>query len=137
MSDDKPVLVLTPAAWDAVWAALEEGDGAGLTYRPSDFTDHYLRVGIKGGGCGGFTYDMDLERGQPPAGWLVWHQEDSRFIKGDFDAQPPVRIAVDPISAQYLRGATVDFQRTGIQQGFTFANPNARSTCGCQRSFTT
>ena len=133
--DDKPVLTLTHAAWVAIWGALEESDGASVNYHPATFKDHWLRVGVKGGGCSGFEYDMDLERGlQPPAGWLTWHQQDPEVQAGEC-CDPPIRIAVDRVSAQYLKGVIVDFVTQGLQSGFRFANPLAKSTCGCGQSF--
>lgn len=134
----KPVVTLTPSAWRAVWDALEASDGSSLTYHPSDFTDHYLRVGIHGGGCSGFAYDLDLEAGQPRAGWLVWHQADPHVHNDDCHPphrDPPVRLACDPVSSQYLRGTTIDYVKVGLQSGFRFTNPLAKSTCGCGHSF--
>ena len=80
-----------------------------------------LRVAIQGGGCSGFQYGLGFDSG--PA-------------DGDHELSlEGVRVVVDPYSAPYLRGATVDFM-TGLQEsGFKIDNPNAVSSCGCGHSF--
>ena len=80
-----------------------------------------LRVAIRGGGCGGFEYALGFDRG--PA-------------EGDMEAEfHGVRVVVDPASAQYLDGASLDY-KDGLQgAGFTINNPNAQRTCGCGQSF--
>jgi iron-sulfur cluster assembly protein len=80
-----------------------------------------LRVAIQGGGCSGFQYGLGFDSG--PA-------------EGDHELSlEGVRVVVDPYSAPYLRGATVDFM-TGLQEsGFKIDNPNAVSSCGCGHSF--
>jgi iron-sulfur cluster assembly protein len=81
-----------------------------------------LRVAIQGGGCSGFQYGLGFDRGS---------------VEGDLELeQHGVRVVVDPFSAPYLRGATVDFV-DGIQEsGFKIDNPNASASCGCGHSFT-
>ncbi len=82
-----------------------------------------LRVGVKGGGCSGFSYVLDLCDG--PAG-------------GDevFDSGSGVRIVCDPKSYLYLNGTEVDFSDDEmLGGGFVFNNPNAKSSCGCGASF--
>lgn len=80
-----------------------------------------LRVAIQGGGCSGFQYGLGFDSG-PADGDLELSLEG-------------VRVVVDPYSAPYLRGATVDFL-TGLQEsGFKIDNPNAVSSCGCGHSF--
>jgi iron-sulfur cluster assembly accessory protein len=83
--------------------------------------DSGLRVGVVGGGCSGFQYSLDLEKEQR-AGDMVFEQEG-------------IRIFIDPMSAQYLHGTTVDFVETAYASGFSFQNPQAKSTCGCGSSF--
>src|SRR5690349_21473529 len=80
-----------------------------------------LRVAIQGGGCSGFQYGLGF---------------DSGAADGDVELSlEGVRVVVDPYSAPYLRGATVDFL-TGLQEsGFKIDNPNAVSSCGCGHSF--
>lgn len=80
-----------------------------------------LRVAVQGGGCGGFEYALGFDRGAT--------DEDGEF---EFYG---VRVVVDPASARYLRGATVDFVESLRESGFKVDNPNAAGSCGCGHSF--
>ena len=80
-----------------------------------------LRVAIQGGGCGGFEYQLGFDRGS-----TVEDAEDEFY---------GVRVVVDPASAQYLKGATIDFVDTLSESGFKVDNPNASGSCGCGHSF--
>jgi len=80
-----------------------------------------LRIGVKGGGCSGFSYTMNLDE--------VLSESDQVFEdKG-------VKIVVDAKSFIYLSGTQVDFVENLSGSGFTFSNPNATRTCGCGSSF--
>lgn len=81
----------------------------------------FLRVGVKGGGCSGFSYALDLTDAKGE------HDEvfDSHGIK----------IVCDPKSYLYLNGTVVDFKDELMGRGFVFDNPNATSSCGCGSSF--
>jgi iron-sulfur cluster assembly protein len=81
-----------------------------------------LRVGVKGGGCSGFSYLLDL----------------TEEAAGETDEQMEsngVQILIDSKSLLYLEGTEIDFKQDVIQSGFVFKNPNATSTCGCGSSF--
>jgi iron-sulfur cluster assembly accessory protein len=80
-----------------------------------------LRVAIQGGGCSGFQYGLGFDRGAS---------------EGDHELEMHgVRVVVDPFSAPYLVGASIDFV-DGIQEsGFKIDNPQAVSACGCGHSF--
>jgi iron-sulfur cluster insertion protein len=80
-----------------------------------------LRVFVQGGGCSGFQYGLMIEDNAGPT-------DQSFEVNG-------VKLFVDPISAQYLNGAEVDFVESVTGGGFTIKNPNAKSTCGCGSSF--
>jgi len=80
-----------------------------------------LRVGVKGGGCSGFSYLLDLTE----------TQKDS----DDMFEQHGIKVIVDPKSMLYLSGVTVDFKDEIMGRGFVFNNPNATSSCGCGSSF--
>jgi iron-sulfur cluster assembly protein len=80
-----------------------------------------LRVGVKGGGCSGFSYVLDLTE----------TQKDS---DESFD-QFGIRIIADPKSMLYLNGTTIDFRDEIMGRGFVFNNPNATTSCGCGSSF--
>lgn len=81
----------------------------------------FLRVGVKGGGCSGFNYSLDLTE--------TVNENDERWGQHD------VEVICDPISLQYLAGTTVDFRDEVMGRGFVFNNPNATSSCGCGSSF--
>jgi len=80
-----------------------------------------LRVAVQGGGCSGFEYALGFDRGA---------QEGDH----EFEAHG-VRVVVDPFSAPYLRGATIDFLNGLQESGFKIDNPNVVSACGCGSSF--
>jgi len=105
-------LTLTPVAAAKIKELMaEEPDAESLV----------LRVAIQGGGCSGFQYGLGFDSG--PA-------------EGDHEySLEGVRVVVDPYSAPYLRGATVDFLNGLQESGFKIDNPNAVSSCGCGHSF--
>ncbi len=105
-------VTLTERAADKVRAMMEQ-EPAGEA--------EVLRVAIQGGGCGGFEYALGFDRG-PTA-------EDAQY---EFHG---VKVVVDPASAQYLKGATVDFVESLKESGFKVDNPNASGSCGCGHSF--
>jgi iron-sulfur cluster assembly accessory protein len=80
-----------------------------------------LRVGVKGGGCSGFSYLLDLTESQKD------HDE-------EFE-QNGIKVICDPKSLLYLNGTTIDFKDEIMGRGFVFQNPNATSSCGCGSSF--
>lgn len=82
-----------------------------------------LRLGVKGGGCSGFSYTLDVTAA--PA-------------EGDEVCQSNgVRIVCDPKSALFLSGTEVDYNDDLLKGGFVFNNPNAGRTCNCGASFST
>jgi iron-sulfur cluster assembly protein len=113
LADNPDVVVnLTPLAAAKVKELMaEEPDAQSLV----------LRVAIQGGGCSGFQYGLGFDSG--PA-------------EGDLELSfHGVRVVVDPYSAPYLRGATIDFLNGLQESGFKIDNPNAVSSCGCGHSF--
>lgn len=81
-----------------------------------------LRVGVKGGGCSGFNYLLDLVEEE----------------KGEMDEELEsngVKILIDMKSYLYLNGTEIDYKADMMQSGFVFKNPNATSSCGCGHSF--
>jgi iron-sulfur cluster assembly protein len=87
-----------------------------------------LRVGIRGGGCSGFSYVIEFHDGAPRSRDRVYD-----FVAAD---GTPVRVLVDPKSLLYLNGSELDWEQTVMQQGFKFRNPQEKSSCGCGHSFT-
>jgi iron-sulfur cluster assembly protein len=80
-----------------------------------------LRVAIQGGGCSGFEYALGFDRGAQ---------------QGDHELEfHGVRVVVDPFSAPYLQGSTIDFLEGLHESGFKIDNPNVTAACGCGHSF--
>jgi iron-sulfur cluster assembly accessory protein len=82
---------------------------------------HALRVAVVGGGCSGFSYQLDFDDKA---------QDGDQVL--DYDG---VQVRVDPTSAQYLEGVQIDYVRSLSGGGFKFSNPKAKQTCGCGSSF--
>lgn len=81
-----------------------------------------LRLSVVGGGCSGFSYQMNFETETNPI--------DKMF---DFDG---LKVFVDQASLMYLKGTRIDYVDSLGGSGFKFENPNVKSTCGCGSSFT-
>ena len=106
-------LNLTPTAATKVRELMAEEPDAGSLV---------LRVAIQGGGCSGFQYGLGFDTGA---------------AEGDQELElEGVRVVVDPYSAPYLHGATIDFLNGLQESGFKIDNPNAQASCGCGHSFT-
>src|SRR5215210_5432544 len=114
MATTEPLTIvdLTPAAAEKV-KELAAGEPAGQA--------EVLRVAIQGGGCSGFQYGLGFDSGA--------EEDDVELhLHG-------VTVVVDPYSAPYLRGATIDFVNGLQESGFKIENPNAVASCGCGHSF--
>ena len=85
--------------------------------------DAAIRLGIKGGGCSGFSYVIEFSD-DPPR---------ERDLVHEFGG---VRFYVDKKSLVYLAGSVLDYEKTVMFQGFKFKNPQEASRCGCGHSFT-
>ena len=106
-------LTLPPRVTDRAFARLAEIAELTGESRP-------LRVGVSGGGCSGFQYDIRLD---DPA-------EDDLVLEKD-----GVRVLVDAVSLPFLHNAVIDFTDELIGARFVVQNPNATSSCGCGTSF--
>jgi len=82
-----------------------------------------LRVGIRGGGCTGFSYLFEWSDAEARAEDKVLSFEDGA-----------VKVFIDPKSYLFLDGSTLDFATTLMQRGFKWVNPNVKGTCGCGES---
>lgn len=80
-----------------------------------------LRVYIEGGGCSGFQYGFEFEKDL---------QDDDTVVENS-----GVKLVIDPLSLQYLTGASIDYLEDLQGSRFVVSNPNASSTCGCGSSF--
>lgn len=82
-----------------------------------------LRVGIRGGGCTGFTY------------FFEWADQDARPEDKVLAFEgAEVKVFIDPKSHVFLEGSTLDYATTLMQRGFKWMNPNAKGSCGCGES---
>ena len=107
-----PSVIFTDAAAHKVGELISEEDNPNLM----------LRVFISGGGCSGFQYGFTF---------------DESIEDGDSQVENQgVTLLIDPMSAQYLLGAEIDYKEDLQGAQFIIRNPNAKSTCGCGSSFT-
>ncbi|MFN7142714.1 MAG: HesB/IscA family protein [Myxococcota bacterium] len=110
-SKDLPAVTLTAEAVTHIKRLCSENDMAGFG----------LRYGLQGGGCSGYSYLMEFEEAPQP--------DDEVF---DFDG---VRVFMNPLHIEYLRGSVIDYSDTLIGAGFQIKNPNVKRQCGCGSSF--
>lgn len=107
-----PVLSITQAAASRLQSMMGE----------KELTGYGLRVFVSGGGCSGLQYGMTFDD-EVRDGDAEWN------VHG-------LRVVVDPISANYLHGASIDYQSDNMLAGaFKIDNPNAVASCGCGHSF--
>jgi iron-sulfur cluster insertion protein len=102
---------LTPRAIEAI-KNIRTKDGLGT---------QALRVAVVGGGCSGFSYQLDFSEAPHPG--------DAVF---EFDG---LQVLLDGESTQYLAGIEIDYVNSLSGGGFKFHNPKATQTCGCGSSF--
>ena len=81
-----------------------------------------LRVSVEGGGCSGFQYKFDVDRGKAIDDIVV--------------ARDGAAVLIDSVSLQYLAGSEIDFVDDLIGAAFKVNNPQAKASCGCGTSFT-
>lgn len=133
-------LRVTHSALSKVWQLMRSEGDASLK----------LRAYITGGGCQGFQYGFAFEFDVESDDWMIRIPVlisdlgrvpqffSSLMMTYDPSASslPVVTVVVDPISLQYLRDAEIDYVVDGYGERFMVHNPNAKTTCGCARSFT-
>ncbi len=110
-TDTDPVEITDPAAGQLKKILNEQIDSG-----------KYLRIGVKGGGCSGMSYVLDVDEKK--------EYDEEYVVKG-------VSFILDRRHRLYLEGTIIDFSVGLDNRGFTFENPNASSTCGCGSSFST
>jgi iron-sulfur cluster assembly accessory protein len=108
-----PMLTVTEAASSRLVGMMRE----------KELDGYALRVFVAGGGCSGMQYGMTFDD--------ETREGDTEFFAGS------LRILVDPISAGYLQGSSIDYIDSLMGGGFKIDNPNAVSSCGCGHSFRT
>jgi iron-sulfur cluster assembly accessory protein len=108
---NEPIVHLTPSAAEEVKSLLGKPENSGKV----------LRVYVEKGGCSGMQYSM------------VFDEKRADDLAAEAHG---ISVLVDAFSAQYLRGAVVDFSDSLTSGGFKISNPNARQSCGCGKSFT-
>jgi len=81
----------------------------------------HIRLGVKGGGCSGFSYVLEYEDKEPLETDLLFFSED-------------IKIVVDKKSILYLNGTQLDWENKLMYTGFKFVNPLETSKCGCGHS---
>ncbi len=106
------MIQLSPTASETIRHRLQETKGGPLA----------LRIGVKGGGCSGMTYVLDLDSATPKSDDLVFTQDG-------------ITILIDGKSHQYLDGVTIEYRNSLMGGGFEFINPQAKKSCGCGTSF--
>ncbi|MBF0142007.1 MAG: iron-sulfur cluster insertion protein ErpA [Magnetococcales bacterium] len=105
-------LILTESATNKLQSLISEEGNPNLK----------LRIFVSGGGCSGFQYGFTFDENQDEADLMVESGQ--------------VRVLVDPVSINYLKGAEVDYVEDLSGAQFVIRNPNAASSCGCGKSFT-
>jgi iron-sulfur cluster assembly accessory protein len=105
------MIEITEPAQAAIKAAI---DGAGQPVAG-------LRLMVQAGGCAGLKYGMALELEAQP--------DDAALSFGT------VTVLIDPATRDHIEGTKIDFVTTDAGAGFVFDNPNAKSACGCGKSF--
>lgn len=108
---DEGAVTVTDRAADRIAKLLAQPEHKGLT----------LRLAVQGGGCSGFAYGFSFDD--------EIHDDDIVIEKGG------IKVLVDEVSMDYLRGSEIDYTEAMIGAAFTVRNPNAASSCGCGNSF--
>ncbi|MFC4775582.1 HesB/IscA family protein [Paenibacillus sp. GCM10023252] len=108
------MIAISESASDKIKEMLEQEETPNL----------FLRIGVKEGGCSGFSYGMGFDD--------ELHDNDQ-----ELSATGGLKVVVDQESIKYLNGLEIDWKESAMGGGFTIENPNASATCGCGSSFRT
>jgi iron-sulfur cluster assembly accessory protein len=110
-TETEPLVRLSGTAVERVRSLIAQPENTGKNFR----------LYVEQGGCSGMQYAMTFDERRPDD------------LSSEADGVP---VLIDPFSAQYLRGAVVDYSEDLTGGGFKISNPNARQSCGCGKSFT-
>jgi iron-sulfur cluster assembly protein len=110
MDEETRMVSVTERAAEKIRTYMAEEDGAAV-----------FRLAVRGGGCSGFQYDIGFDE-RP--------EDDDLRIETH-----GVTVVVDPASAPFVAGSTVDYADSLMATGFVIENPNVASSCGCGTSF--
>ncbi|HJN76423.1 MAG TPA: iron-sulfur cluster assembly accessory protein [Myxococcota bacterium] len=108
---ESPLVTISPLALESVRELLADNDMEGWG----------LYIGIRGGGCSGYSYQLEFVE-EP-------HDDDLVY---EFEG---VDVFVGPLKREYLAGTVIDYKDTLMEAGFKILNPNAKRACGCGESF--
>jgi len=114
----KDTIAISPQAVEAARAALAK----------RGTPEAAIRLGIRGGGCSGFSYAIEFDDKPPRSG--------DRVFEFTEEGKAVVRFFTDKKSILYLGGSILDWEKTLMFQGFKFKNPREATRCGCGSSFT-
>lgn len=92
----------------------------------NDMEGYALRLAIRGGGCSGYSYQLEFVEGPEEA------SDDGEDLEYQHKG---VRMILGPLKRSYLDGTVIDFEDTLMAAGFKINNPNAKRPCGCGESF--
>jgi iron-sulfur cluster assembly protein len=106
------LLSLTPSAIKHLKSILEDSPDANKA----------IKLGVKNGGCAGMAYTMD---------YIDEINETDEYI--DFEG---IKLVIDPKAILFLLGTEMDYQKSTLNSGFIFNNPNQTDACGCGESVT-
>lgn len=131
----EPALNFTDAAARKVKSLIDEEGNTALN----------LRVFITGGGCSGFQYGFTFDETINDDDIIVEKEVDEEDGEGGEEEEGGegghsggiVKLLIDPLSYQYLKGADIDYREDINGSQFIIRNPNAKTTCGCGSSFST
>ncbi|AKQ33175.1 iron-sulfur cluster insertion protein ErpA [Candidatus Coxiella mudrowiae] len=124
----QPTLIFTDAAACKVKGLIDEENNPHLN----------LRVFITGGGCSGFQYGFTFDETINPDDLVIEKALETKGEEDEYGGSGQVglvRLLVDPLSLQYLKGAEIDYREDISGAQFVIRNPNVKTTCGCGSSF--
>lgn len=95
-----------------------------------------IRIGLRGGGCSGYSYVMEFDDRPPRENDRVFEfgSERSERERSERGQGERVRVVIDPKSLLLMNGTTLDYETSVMGHGFKFVNPQVKGQCGCGAS---